>query len=622
MNKLEKYSKKLQTKIKNLPQNPGVYIMRNAEDEVIYVGKARVLKNRVRQYFTHEQEIPKVAAMVAHVDDFEYIITDTELEALVLEANLIKRFRPRYNIMLKDDKHFPYIRIDINEDYPRVEVVRSVKDDGAKYFGPFIAAHVLHDVLDHIYRLYPLRSCKKDIAKAAERGERPCLNLEMGRCVGPCTGKVSKEEYRKLLDEVMDIISGDKVNLKKEMQARMQEASDNMNFELAASLRDKIILLDRIREKQKAGFPNLSDKDIFAVETGTETAVVQMFLVRNGKLSYAQKFYLDYHGEDKAELMETFLEQYYIDKSGIPKVIYAHPRPHDLELVEAWLSEKKGSSVHISDAQRGDTKKLQDLAVKNAADAIKLKEGAEKQRQAATGNLARELGYAHEIHRIECYDISNTQGTDNVSSMVVFTDGKPDKKAYRRFRIKTVEGANDFASMEETLRRRLLRGIHGDKGFLPLPDLIIIDGGKGQLSSAMDALASVGMENIAICSLAKREEEIFRPFEEDSILLKRGSPEFRLVTAIRDEAHRFAITYHRSLREKRIHKSELDDIEGIGKVRKQKLIKHFGSLKKIREASLEDIEAVPGIPVSTAQTVYDHLHRQDSESPVTSSVNK
>lgn len=610
MDKLAKYNAQLRNKIVNLPKNPGVYIMRDAAGEVIYVGKARVLKNRVRQYFTHAQEIPKVAAMVANIADFEYIITDTELEALVLENNLIKRYKPRYNILLKDDKNFPYIRVDITDDYPRIEVVRKVSDDGARYYGPFIAAHVIRDVLDHIYRLYPLRSCKTDIDRAIARGDRPCLNYEMGRCIGPCTGRVSKEEYMKLVDEVMDLISGDKTQLKKDMQAEMLQASADLNFERAATLRDKIGLLDRIREKQKAGFPNLTDKDIFAVETGAENAVVQMFLVRDGKLSYAQKFYLEYNGEEKAELMESFLGQYYMDKSGIPKTIYANPAPAHTDLLEAWLSECKGSAVTVTQAQRGDSRKLQDLATKNAADAVKLKEGAAKLRAKAADNLAKELGYTHEIRRIECYDISNTQGTDNVSSMVVFTDGRPDKKAYRRFRIKTVEGANDFASMFETLQRRLLRGLEGDKGFVPLPDLIIIDGGKGQLSAAMDALASVGLEQIAVVGLAKKEEEIFRPFEEESILLKKGSPEFRLVTSIRDEAHRFAITYHRKLREKRMHASELDEIAGIGKTRKKALITHFGSLKKIREATVEEIAAVDGIPASVAEAVYTHLHKK------------
>jgi excinuclease ABC subunit C len=602
------FNEKIRKKLKNLPDTPGVYIMRDADDNVIYVGKALVLKNRVRQYFTNETQLPKVAAMIARVGDFEYIITDTEMEALVLESNLVKQYKPYYNILLKDDKHFPYIRIDMRDAYPRVEVVRSVKKDGAKYYGPFIAAHVMYDVLDHIYRLYPLRSCKKDIGRAAARGERPCLNYEMGRCVGPCTGKVGKEEYGGMVREVAAIIAGNGASLKKDLTKRMREASEQTNYELAATLRDKIALVDRIREKQRAGFPNLDDKDIFAVETGAGTAVVQAFLFRDGKLNYAEKFYIDYDQEEKSEIMNSFLMQYYMDKTGVPRRIYTDPGPEDAGLIEQWLTGKRGAKVVIAQARRGDNKKLQDLARKNARDAINQKEGRDRLKKAAAENLARELELDFSLRRIECYDISNTQGTDNVSSMVVFTDGKPDRKQYRRFKIKSFEGANDFASMEETLARRLTRGLKGDPGFAAMPDLIIVDGGKGQLSSAMDALASVGCENLAIVSLAKKEEEIFTPHSGKSILLKQGSPEFRLVTAIRDEAHRFAVTFHRKLREKRIHKSALDGIEGVGESRKKTLVRHFGSVKNIKAASLDEIKDVRGIPVNVAEAVYDHFH--------------
>lgn len=624
-----KLSETLQKKIKNLPKTPGVYIMRDCEGTVIYVGKALVLRNRVRQYFSKEsQKYAKVAAMVSHIADFEYIITDTELEALVLESNLIKKYRPYYNILLKDDKHFPYVRVDMQEDFPRVTVVRSVKEDGAKYFGPFIAAHVILDVLDNIYRLYPLRSCKKDIGSAIRRRERPCLNYEMGRCIGPCTGKVSKEEYMELVNEVVSVVSGNQAALRRELVQKMQEASEALNFELAASLRDKIALVDRIREKQKAGFPNLDDKDIFGLELGEETAVVQAFLFRDGKLNYAQKYYFDRVGiaeqeqaaeeepskeEEGAAIMESFLQQYYMDKSGIPKQIYTLPHPKDADLLMAWLGEKKGSSVKIIQPMRGDNKKLGELARKNARDAIKIKEGMQKQRDRATKNLASALGIERPLRRIECYDISNTQGTDNVASMVVFTDGKPNKKQYRRFKIKTFEGANDFAAMNEVLTRRLLRGLKQDAGFADMPDLIIIDGGKGQLSSAVDAALSLGLDDLPIVSLAKRLEEIFVPGLSQSILLKVGSPEFRLVTNIRDEAHRFAITFHRQLREKRHHKSVLDDIPGVGDTRKKTLLRYFGSLKKLKEASLADIKSVRGIPAPVAETIYNTLHQEETK---------
>ena len=608
---MREFSQKVKDKVKELPDSPGVYIMKDKKGNVIYVGKARVLKNRARQYFTNENQLPKVAAMVSNIEDFEYIITDTEMEALILEANLIKQYRPYYNILLKDDKQYPYIKIDLKEPYPRVDVVRKVEKDGAKYFGPFIAAHVIRDVLDHIGKLYPLRTCKKDIPKAIKKHERPCLNYEMGRCIGPCTGKVSEEEYDKILKEIIAIITGDKGKLKKELTKQMEEAAEELNFEAAANLRDKIVFLDRLSEKQRAGFPNLNDKDVFAIECGLETAVVQSFLFRSGKLNYAHKYYFDYTGESKAEIMSNFLTQYYAYKSGIPKHIYVSDLPEDSALIQQWLTDKKESGVKIISAQKGDNKKLQDLAAKNARDAVKLKEGREKQKKAASGNLAKALGLPENIRRIECYDISNTQGTDNVASMVVFEDGKPAKKAYRRFKIKTFEGANDFAAMEETLTRRLLRGLSGDEGFSDIPDLIIVDGGKGQLSSAFDALASVGCENIPLVSLAKKEEEIFVPGESESIKLTPGSPEFRLVTSIRDEAHRFAITYHRKLREKRIHSSELDSVPGVGEVRKKTLLKHFGSLKNLKAASVKDIEETDGIPKTLAPVIYDALHSKN-----------
>ncbi|MEG2575515.1 MAG: excinuclease ABC subunit UvrC, partial [Christensenella sp.] len=603
-------SENLQNKIKNLPQNPGVYIMHDSAGKVIYVGKARVLKNRVSQYFRKEaQKYAKVAAMVSHIADFEYIITDTELEALILECNLIKKFRPYYNILLKDDKHFPYVRVDMNEAFPRVGVVRRVKDDGAKYYGPFIAAHVIRDVLDQVYRLYPLRSCNNDILRMIARKERPCLNYEMGRCIGPCTGKISEAEYGELVKEVVGVMSGSNQAIRKELLRKMNEASENMEYEKAALMRDRAALIDRIREKQRAGFPNLNDKDVFAVEHGIKTAVVQAFLFRDGKLIYAQKYYFEYAGEPSAEIMTEFLQQYYAEKSGIPKHIYTLPRPLEAELLMQWLTERRGSKVEIREAVRGDNRKLAELAKKNAYDAIKIKEGSEAQREAAAGNLARALDIDATLKRIECYDISNTQGTDNVASMVVFTDGKPDRKQNRHFKIKSFEGADDFASLNEALTRRLLRGLHGDESFLPMPDLIIIDGGKGQLHAALDALYSLGCEGIPIVSLAKKQEEIFVPGSSESILLKVGSPEFRLVTGIRDEAHHFAISFHRALREKRHHTGELDKIEGIGATRKRALLKYFGSVKRIKEATVEELCTAKGVPAGVAQTVYDYFHK-------------
>ncbi len=597
----------LENKLKQLPDKSGVYLMKDAGGTIIYVGKAKVLKNRVKQYFTGVQKYAKVAMMVENIADLEYIICDTELEALILECNLIKKYRPYYNILLKDDKHFPYVRIDPKEPYPRVTVVRKVKNDGAKYFGPYIAAHTIRDVLDSIYKIYPLRSCKKDIPRAIERKERPCLNLEMKRCIGPCTGLISEEEYGRLVAEVAAMLGAKQNQLKANLKARMQEASDCLDYEQAAMLRDKLRLIDKISGKQKAGMPNLKDKDMFGVWMGESIAVAQAFLVRDGKLEHAEKYYFDYAGEEEGEILSSFLKQYYMDSLAIPKHVYISADLPDREAMEKWLSDKKGSKVEITLPARGDNKKLAVLAQKNARDAVKLKEGLAAKKQRALYNLAQAIGIDSSLTRIECYDISNTQGTDSVASMVVFEDGVPSRKLYRRFKIKTVEGSNDFASLQEAVTRRLLRGMNGDVGFIPLPDLIVVDGGKGQLGAVVDALASLGAEELPLISLAKREEEIFVPGSSESILLKNMSPEFRLITSLRDEAHRFAITYHRRLREKRQRLSELDNVPGVGEARKKALLKAFPGLEAIKKATVEELLSAPGVTKTTAQNIYDYF---------------
>lgn len=602
----------LENKLKQLPDKSGVYLMKDIEGKIIYVGKAKVLKNRVKQYFTGVQKYAKVALMVSNIADLEYIICDTELEALILECNLIKKYRPYYNILLKDDKHYPYVRIDLSEPFPRVTVVRRVKNDGAKYFGPYIAAHTIRDVLDSIYKIYPLRSCKKDIRRAIEKKERPCLNYEMKRCIGPCTGTISESEYGKMVGEVIAMLGVKQNRLKSALKAEMLEASDSQNYEKAAMLRDKIKLIDQISGKQKAGFPNLRDKDVFGVWAGENAAVVQSFLVRDGKLEHAEKFYFEFAGEEDGEILSSFLKQYYMDSLAIPKLIYISSEVPDREPMEKWLSDKKGSKVEIILPSRGDNKKLAELARKNARDAVKLKEGLQAKKLRALGNLAAAIGVASSLVRIECYDISNTQGTDSVASMVVFEEGVPSRKLYRRFKIKTVQGSNDFASLQEAVTRRMLRGLNGDAGFTPLPDLIVVDGGKGQLSAVMDALCSLGAEEIPLISLAKREEEIFVPGGSESILLKSMSPEYRLITSLRDEAHRFAIAYHRRLRENRQKKSELDTIPGIGDVRKKALLKAFSGLEKIKNATVEELESAPGIGRSFAQTIYTHFHPKEN----------
>ncbi len=611
----EYLNSELKQKIAQLPTTPGVYLMKDEAGEVIYVGKAVVLKNRVRQYFTAGvDKMPKVAAMVDNIHTFDTIMTSSELEALILECNLIKQYRPKYNILLRDDKQYPYVRIDLKEDFPKVSVVRRVKNDGAKYFGPYIAAHVVREVVDLITKMYPIRSCNKDIGRMIAKKERPCLNYDMGRCCGPCRGTVSKEEYRALLDEVMDLLQGRYAGLKKQLEADMKRYAEQLDFEKAAVCRDKLVALRRIQEKQKAGFPNLEDKDIFALYREEDQGMVQCFLVRNGKLSFTEKIPMALDKQIDQNPMESFLGQYYLDNPNIPKQIYINQELDQPELMEQWLSESRGSKVQLGVPKRGTNKNLMDLAYQNAKTELRrLKEKSKKELDSTIGaaqKLAEVLGIPTPLHRMECYDISNIQGSDTVASMVVFEDGKPQKSQYRRFRIRTVEGPNDFRSMEEVLTRRLLRGFSDgpESGFKNMPDLIVIDGGKGQLSSAVGVLESLGLEDIHIISLAKREEEVFVPGQSQSILLDRGSHELRLLTSLRDEAHRFAITYHRTVREKRVTASVLDGIPGVGAKRKKRLLERFGSVEQIKKASFEEIVAVDGVDIRTAREIIDYFH--------------
>lgn len=602
----------VENKLKTLPDKPGVYIMRSESGRVIYVGKAKILKNRVRQYFGSTKKPAKVEAMVEEIADFEYIITDTEVEALILESNLIKKHKPYYNILLRDDKQFPYVRIDMREKYPAINIVRSVKKDGAKYFGPFLAAHNVREILDAVHKLFPVRSCKRDLSKLTKNA-RPCLNYQMGGCLGPCAGKTTEEEYRAALNGVTELLSGRHSGLKRRWETEMKEAAEQLDFERAAVLRDRLAVLNRLSEKQKAGAADLRDADVFGAAAGEENAVVQAFFMRSGKLSLTDRFYLDSNGSG-AEVLESFLKQYYSDKTQIPKKIYVSEEIEDAEVISEWLSAIRGSRAELITPRRGDNKKLCEMAKNNAEQALLRKEQSDKKEFERTVGAARSLGELlgiGYIRRMECYDISNTQGTDSVASMVVFTDGKPDKKEYRRFRIKTVEGANDFASMNEVLTRRFMEGFNAEEksvGFGAVPDLMVIDGGKGQLNMAVSVAESLGLEDIGMVGLAKREEEIFLPYKGDPIILKKNSPELRLITAIRDEAHRFAITYHRSLREKRTFESVLDKIPGIGPKKKLILLERFSDVDGIKNASIEELTAVKGIDATSARSVFRYFN--------------
>ena len=614
-------SERIESILSTLPDHPGVYIMHDAEGTVIYVGKAISLKNRVRQYFrSHKNHSAKVIAMVQKIADIEYILTDTEMEALVLESNLIKRFRPHYNILLKDDKHFPYIRVDLNEPYPRLEVVRRVQNDGAKYFGPFLAAGTLTDVLDAVAQNFPLRTCKKDILRAQDKHERPCLNYQIGRCSAPCANQISREDYGMLIHQVTAFLQGRYDELVAELRRRMMAASEAMEYEQAARWRDRMQAVERVIQRQKAAVASLAERDVFALSRLEGDGVIQAFGMRDGKLVQSQQFsFENIEQESDADVLTAFLQQYYSSTNSVAKEVLIPIALPDQALLERWLSELRGAKVDLHAPLRGEKKKLVELAEQNAMETLekrKLRREREYDRhEGAMEELAQAIGLAKAPVRMECYDISHTQGVDNVASMVVTMNGRPARKAYRRFKIKSVEGADDFKSMHEVITRRLNRAMEPDpasqKSFGELPDLIVIDGGRGQLNAAMDAMESLGFA-IPMIGLAKQIEEIYLPDVQETIILPRKSPALHALQRIRDEAHRFAITYHRSLRADRDLQSELDQITGIGKVRKKALLTEFKTMEQMRKATEQELAAIDGMDRRSARTVYEHFHAEEA----------
>lgn len=618
---------RLSEKLKNLPDHPGVYIMKDAQGVIIYVGKAISLKNRVRQYFhSPANHDIKVRNMVPRIEDLDYIITDSELEALALESNLIKKHMPRFNILLKDDKHYPYIKINTKESYPRVEVVRKLGEDDARYFGPYISISQKM-LLEELESNFPMRTCKKDIEKALKRKERPCLNYHMGRCLGPCAGYVDEKEYQALVNDVCLFLSGKLDDTIKNLKGQMEDAAGNLEFEKAAVLRNRITALENLLQKQKAIEPGLHDRDVFALAREKDTAVIHGFFVRQGKLLHSERYiFEEVDGEDDAEIWEAFLNQYYASAPQIPREILVPSVFASICLIEEYLSQRAGHRVHILIPQRGEKKKLLEMASNNARDAItKHIEYRMKQydrNEGAQLELYRILGIEGGDPRMEAFDISNIQGTDSVASMVVFIDGKPQNKEYRRFKIKTVEGADDFASMHEVVLRRLLRAKSetasgSSSGFAHLPGLIIIDGGKGQLHAAMDAMNEAGF-TIPMIGLAKRLEEIFLPGQEQPLILNARSPALHLLERIRDEAHRFAITYHRSLRTKGGMRSELEGIQGIGPKKRAALMRHFQSSGQICNTGIEELRSIPGMDIRSAKAVFAHFHAIETEGRVDS----
>ena len=617
----------LEFKLSQLPESPGVYQMKKA-GEVIYVGKAVNLKNRVRQYFHASRDhTPKVRAMVANIDDFETILCDTELEALILECNLIKKYRPYYNILLKDDKQYPYIRIDLREDYPRVELVRRVEKDGAKYFGPYIGATVVRDVLETLHATFPLRTCRHEFSFGHGMGgrHRPCLRHQMGLCLAPCTGNVFPGQYRQMLEEILAFLNGRHEDVIRGLRAQMLEASKDLQFERAAQLRDRINAMEQVLQKQKALTVSGGDQDVIAVSSDGVDAVVEVIYLREGKILGSDNFTMQRAEAQEQESLSMFLLQYYDNAPYIPREILLGEPVEELDVMEQLLSEKKGARVHLLVPQRGDKKKLVDMAKKNAEDiAAKRREQFVRQRARTVGacaELAKALGLDFVPRRIEGYDISNTQGTLSVASMVVAIDGQPARSQYRHFRIKTVVGANDFASMAEVISRRFARGererLEAEKegrapdGFADLPDLVLIDGGPEQLRFAQDAMHGVPMEKYpAMFGLAKRLEEIYLPGREDPIRLDAHSEALRLIQRVRDEAHRFAITHHRGLRNKRSVASRLEEIPGVGATRRRALLTHFPNVEAIRDATMEELLAVPGMNRPAAEAVYAFFRAQ------------
>ena len=586
-------------KLKDVPENPGVYLMLDKDDNIIYVGKAKNLKNRLRQYFHNSVKTVKVMAMLDHVADFRYIICGSEVDALVTENNLIKKHTPQYNILLKDDKSYPFVRINLKEDYPSISLVRALKNDGAKYFGPYMQSVNIRDIFDLIHSAFPIRDCNRDMTKPS----RPCLNAHLGRCVAPCSGKVTKEEYRKEVMRVVDFLKGNDREVERVLTDKMMEFADKENFEVALKYKEKLAVLEKVVRKQVSALPKDFNLDVFAYETNGVKTAVNMLVVRGGKLVGGENSVFD--GIDDS--LTSYLYQFYKNNPPVCDEIITDGADDNKALEDA-LSTLVGRKIHVLSPKQGVRKQLLDLAHTNAHDALE-KHGTQEERKTirtkgAVKQLADLLSLKTLPNRIECYDISHVSGVDKVSSMVVFEGGEPKKSHYRKFKIKTVEGNNDFASMKETLSRRLERlnnPEETDESFASVPDLIVIDGGKGQLSYALDALALYGRNDIEILSLAEREEEVFLGrAPKESVMLSKDSVALQLLQRIRDEAHRFAITFHRNLHAKRMSESVLRDLPGIGKKKSVDLLKKFGSVENILHAKDEDIASLDGFSVQSA----------------------
>ena len=618
----------IEEELKKLPACPGVYIMHDDKDAIIYVGKAISLKNRVRQYFQKSRNLGiKKEQMVEQIARFEYIITDSELEALVLESNLIKEHRPKYNTMLKDDKNYPFIKVTVGEEFPRIMLARKMKKDKSRYFGPYTSSTAVKDVIELTRKLYHLRSCNRSLPRDIGK-ERPCLYYHIKQCNGPCQGYISQEDYKKQVEGLLDFLNGNHREILKELEEKMLQASDKLDFEEAAQYRDLIQSVEKIGERQKITDQHREDKDIIAAAIEGEDAVAQVFFMRDGKLIGRDHFYMKIApGDDRKGVLSSFLKQFYAGTPFIPKEIMLQEEVEDMELVAQWLEKKKGQKVRITVPKKGTKEKLVELAYQNAQMVLQRDKERIKREEGRTIGAVKEiaalLGLA-EINRIEAFDISNISGFQSVGSMVVYEKGKPKKSDYRKFRIKWVKGANDYASMEEVLTRRFIHGLdeqeerkaenlEDDYGsFTRFPDLLMMDGGKGQVNIALDVLEKLDL-HIPVCGMVKDDRHRTRGlyYNNEEIPIDKDSEGFKLITRIQDEAHRFAIEYHRSLRSKGQVHSMLEDIPGIGPARRKALMKHFKGLEGIREATVEELAAIDSMNEKSAGEVYAFFHQRE-----------
>ena len=610
----------LETRLKQLPDKPGVYIMKDSLDNIIYVGKAKSLKKRVRQYFgSYGKSTMKVQSMVSNIADFEYIIVENEVESLILESNLIKDNHPKYNILLRDDKQYPYIKVTTNEKYPRVLKTRMVLKDKAKYFGPYPAVTAVNESIDVFHKLYPLRTCNLNLSKNLGN-YRPCLNYFINRCLAPCQGNIDESFYNNMINDIVRFLSGKDSSIIKQLEDLMKESSKNLEFEKAAEYRDNIKSLELLSEKQLITKTDLSEnQDIIAMAKGIDEVLIQIFFVRGGKTIGREHYFMkDYYNASAEEVLSSFIKQFYSGSAFIPKELIIESDIEDKEVLEEWLSSKKSQKVSIIVPKIGEKKDLIRLVKTNALDMLN-KYGDKYAKRMESNRLALEeiqekISLPTFPTRIEAYDISNISGVESVGSMVVFEDGESKKSDYRKFKIKTVEGPNDYASMREVLERRFLRGINEknnkeDSSFSRFPDLIMMDGGKGQVNIAKEVLDEIGVD-IFVCGLVKDDFHTTRGiiFDNEEYELDINSRGYKLIYKIQEEAHRFAINYHRSLRTKSMFKSELDDIDLIGPKRKQNLMKHFKSIEKIKNATVDELKEVESMNVNAAIKIYEHFH--------------